>query len=96
MTKTQLNKNAKRALTAYNVSRETRLEDCYKSYSFAKQKAYNYCIQQMESVNGWSFRIISHNVNIFTCGYLYADCETGVIMFRYITPSYETSIEYAI
>ena len=93
MTKTQLIKNARRALSLYNVSRETTLDDCYKSYSVNKQRAFNRCRGEMYYDGGYDMRIITHNVNIFTCGYLYTDPKTGVLMFRYITPNYSISIE---
>lgn len=96
MTTRQQIYRAKMALVAYNLSTDTQLSDCYGTYSMAKQRAYNYCINQMENVDGWGFRIISHNVNIFTCGYKYVDSDTGVIMFRYITPTYEVSVEWDI
>lgn len=93
MTKTQLIKNARRALDLYNVSRETRLEDCYKSYSYAKARAFKSCLNDMEYFNGYGMRIISHNLNVFTCGFMYTDELTGVLKFRYITPCYRISIE---
>ena len=42
------------------------LDDVYSSYSSAKAAAYRYCRNLCDKENGYSFRIISHNFNVFS------------------------------
>lgn len=60
------------------------LSDVYGSYSTAKERAWNWCFTKMQSQNGYGFRIVSHNIMVFTCAWLY-DAEDGTHM------NYETA-----
>lgn len=94
MTVKQMERTAKARIKDYELSSDTELSDCYKSYSIFKQRAYNHCYECMIRDGGTRFRIISHNVNVFTCGYIYADNETGVLKFRYFSPTFSISVDY--
>ena len=94
MTVKQMERTAKARIKDYELSIDTELSDCYKSYSIFKQRAYNHCYECMIRDGGTRFRIISHNVNVFTCGYIYADNETGVLKFRYFSPTFSISVDY--
>ena len=51
------------------------LHDIYNSFSYAKEKAYNYCRELYYKENGSNFRIISHNTFSFSIAF---DVENGV------------------
>lgn len=93
----KLNRNTKKAQDLierfYNSEIDT-LEDCYEMYSAAKRRAYDYCLNKCADMNGWRFRIISFNSQTFTCGWLYADKETDVIMLNVETYRSTYTIEY--
>lgn len=94
MTKREQIKCAEKAKSIYDYSDIYELGDCYRSYSIFKSRAYRKIREEMYSLGGQDLRIISHNVNIFTCGYTYQDRETGVLKFVYHTPSYRVEIDY--
>lgn len=93
MTKREQIKCAEKALAIYDFSDTRELNDCYRSYSMEKSMAYRKIREEMYSVGGQDLRIISHNVNVFTCGYTYTDRETGVLKFVYHTPTYRVEID---
>lgn len=94
MTKNEQKRYAERAKSIYNYSDICELGDCYRRYSIEKSIAYHKIREEMHSVGGQDLRIISHNCNIFTCGYIYTDRETGVLKFVYHTPTYKIIIDY--
>lgn len=65
----------------------------YASYSTAKAQAWRYCEDLMVKNDGWGLRVISHNVFMFTAGFLFRDPETDALKFMYITKSYDTAVE---
>lgn len=77
----------------YQQSTATELCDVYDSYSSAKASAWKYCQELMAKHDGWGLRIISHNVFMFTAGFLFCGPETGVLKFMYITKTYDTAVE---
>lgn len=65
----RLNKDtqkAKRFIREYRNSNCTTLRDCYNNYSYAKQKAFDYCINKMEKMGGKYGCIIGYNCCFFT------------------------------
>jgi len=93
----KLNRNTKKAnrfIDAYKFSCYSSLDDCYKSYSQAKALADASCREKMMEMNGWGFSIFSFNSTTFTCGWLYTDPETGVIMLNVETAYNSYQIEY--
>lgn len=88
MTKAQLQDAFKR----YAKSDDSYLWNIYGSYSRAKERVYNNWYDKMLSLNGWHFRIVSHNCMIFTLGFLTEEIDniTGEVktIFNYITPSH--------
>lgn len=62
------------------------LDDCYKSYSEYKDKAFVDCIFTTDLYNGFNGKIISYNSHIFTYGFNYYN-GYGDKMFMYITPT---------
>ena len=57
---------AKRFIREYRNSNCCTLDDCYNNYSYAKERAYDYCINKMEKMGGQLGCIISYNTCFFT------------------------------
>lgn len=70
-----------------------KLNECYNSYSIKKQQAYNYCLKTLTNYKGVDIRIVSHNCQMFSVGFIgnIFDGKTGTIRkaFFYITKSYD-------
>lgn len=66
-----MNKKQQGILDAYNNSNLETLHECYGSWSWSKERAYNYCKQLCASMNGYGFTIISYNIFMFTIGFKY-------------------------
>lgn len=77
----------------YQRSNATELCDVYDNYSIAKARAYSYCVRLMQEYDGWGLRIISHNVFMFTAGFLFRDPDTDALKFMYITKTSDTAVE---
>ena len=60
-------------LAAYYRSRDTRLSDVYGRYSTEKSRAEADCKKTMLETGGSGYRILSHNSNVFTCGWITKD-----------------------
>ena len=93
----KLNRNTKKAqyfIDSFNNSVFETLDECYNSCSAAKRNAYYYCLYKCSDMGGWRFRIISFNNTAFTCGWLYEDKETGVIMLNVETYCNTYIMEY--
>lgn len=67
-------------------SSDTRLEDVYSNYSANNERAYNYCIQLCGALDGYNFRILAHNLQVFTVGFLF-EIPSGETAFAVITPT---------
>ena len=65
--------------TSYN------LNDVYGSYSKAKARAWDNCVEQMYLDGGYNLKIISSNSQIFTVGYTVKNDDEVAIV--YITPT---------
>ena len=66
-----MTKREQNIYNAYLRSNLTTLKQCYNSWSWAKERAYNECKNRCAEMKGHDFRIISYNLNVFTIGYLY-------------------------
>lgn len=93
----KLNRNTKKArglVREYERSCNYGLNQCYVSYSYAKAVAEEHCREKMLDMGGYGFKILSFNSQAFTCGWLYADKETGVVMLNVETYRNTYTIEY--
>lgn len=93
----KLNRNTKKAqywLDRFNSSHIFHLQECYTSFSEAKEQAFNDCLNQCYNMGGIHFCILGYNCYSFSCGWLYGDSESGVIMLRVETPNNTYVIEY--
>lgn len=78
-----------RAEYNYKVWEMSEKDSIYKAYkrpSFAKYKAFERCREMCRNDDGWGCKVVSTNCSTFTAGYEYADKESGVCKFVYITP----------
>lgn len=68
------------------------LKDCYKTYSLAKYTSYNDILRECQSKGGYDFTILTANTWEYTCGYVYANADTGELILRVHTACniYET------
>ena len=84
-------KTLKSAYARYQQSSNYTLRDCYENYSYAKERAFNYCKELCEKFNGNDLKIISYNTFGFSCGFV------GLIenkkVFVYITKDYDRFLE---
>ena len=84
-------KTLKNAYANYQQSNNYTLRDCYVSYSYAKEKVFNYCKELCDKYNGNGLKIISYNTFGFSCGFI------GLVdnkkAFVYITKDYNRYLE---
>ena len=76
-------KNIREAYQRYVRSESRLLRDVYTSWSDEKQKAFNYCFEVYNKLDGRNYRIIGANTYSFSFGFI---CEIdGKKAFVYIT-----------
>lgn len=93
----KLNRNTKKArgfIWSYKRSEVRALCECYNSYSYAKAAAEKICREKMLDMDGYGFKILASNCMTFTCGWLYEDKETGVVMLDVETAYNSYQMEY--
>lgn len=81
----------------FNYAREkgnTELSDVYGSYSSAKYRAFLYCKDLCEKLNGTDFYIASHNCMFFSVVFRFTHPTTGHECIAYITRSYDRFCDY--
>ena len=64
---------AKRFIREYRNSNKVRLEDCYNNYSYAKDRAFDYCINKMQEMGGSGGFIIGYNTCFFSFAFVVND-----------------------
>lgn len=72
------------AIRNHNMSDARNLCNVYNDWSAAKERAYDYCLNQFDNLNGHDFRICSANTYTFTVGFYFTN-EDGKECFAYIT-----------
>lgn len=90
----KINEKISRAGNAYfswKRSSDYSLYYCYKNPSDSKLSAESGIREKMISEGGERFRIISHSMHFFTCGYIFYD-KIGGAIFHYFTPYYDVCI----
>lgn len=80
-----------RIISRYDISEDYSLDSVYKSYSKNKSLAWDYCIELMEKYNGHGLKVISHNLTMFTAGFIYETYDGEYLM--YITKSADRPIK---
>ena len=87
-------RRTKRAIFEYENSYYNDIHDAYVKPSTAKLMAWEHCKRLERDYKGWGLAVVSKNTSVFTAGFLFEDKNTGVVKFMYITPSYNTVIDY--
>lgn len=77
------NEQIKNAYQRWTTSTDSTLEDVYKNCSTAKYRAYRYCVELMNKYNGYGLKILGHNCDFFSVGFMAT--VDGVNVFCYIT-----------
>lgn len=90
---TRQQKQAISKINTWKNSTDTQLSDVYGRHSTAKDEAFEYCKNLCRKLNGTRLRIVTHNLNVFTAGFQYADKDTGVLYYMHITPTCDTAVE---
>lgn len=85
----KLNKQMQRAMHNHKMSNLYTLRDCYNNYSYAKERAYQYCRDLCDKYNGYDFSIIGYNCMNFSVGFYYKNENDNTIRFVYITKNYD-------
>ena len=80
-----------RIISKYELSEDYNLDNVYKSYSRNKSLAWDYCKDLMNEYNGHGLKVISHNLTMFTAGFIYETCDGEYLM--YITKSADRPIK---
>lgn len=71
-------------LRRYFASSDYSIGCVYKTASPFKWRAESEILEDMRKFNGCRYRIISHNSNVFTCGFIWTD-SAGETWLRYYT-----------
>lgn len=86
-------RTARANITTWERSEAYDLGQVYGRYSTEKGRAWRYCQDLCRKHDGERLRVINHNTFKFTAGFQFADPETGVLRFMYITPSYDVAVD---
>lgn len=83
-----------KAKAYYNIwlrSKARSLSDVYGKYSKAKEDAYYRCLDLEYHLDGSLGRILTHNCQYFTFGFIFTHPETRELWFAVITPTYRAA-----
>jgi hypothetical protein len=69
------------------------LWDAYEKPSFAKAKAWKYCVDLCREMGGFDMVISARNCMVFSVVFTFVDNETGVVCYAYITRDYDRFCE---
>lgn len=75
----------------YCRSTDYSLYDAYGRFSQAKANAWEYCENLMREKDGRGLKVVGHNCNVFSAGFIFE--ENGKEYFMYITPTRDEVIE---
>ena len=82
----KINSTMLNAIKAHTRAYKTNLRECYTTWSNAKDNAFKRCRDLYMQYKGMDFKIISHNLNEFSVGFV-GEYE-GQKAFFYITKSH--------
>ena len=79
--KTQNTKTLKQAYKNYMQSSNYNLNDIYKSYSYSKARAFDYCKNLCNKYSGQDLKIICGNTFTFSAGFTYSQDNKNYFVF---------------
>ena len=88
-----MNQRETSAYERYKRSDCYSLYEAYDSYSDAKERAWQYCKDLCCEKNGRGLKVIGHNSNFFSAGFLYEEDEKEMFMFITHGGDYPIEIE---
>lgn len=74
-------------LDSYNRASYTSVYQAYNKPSYAKHNIEQHIISDMHMVDGYDYRVTSHNTFSFCAGFRFINKETGIEHLMYYTPS---------
>lgn len=77
-------------INMYATAKHTSVGTFYKSCSKRKWYAESYCLDQMDIVNGWGYKICGGNGFVFSAGFLFK--KDGEVYLQYITKDNDRTI----
>lgn len=86
-----MTKHQKMLVENYQRATARQLSDVYTTWSAAKERAYNWCINRMVSLNGFSGFICSANTFGFSFAFQYE--KDGKLRLQYHTKDHEYDFE---
>lgn len=86
MQEIKMNKKYNGVYNSYLKSRMYALHQLYKSYSYHKAQAFDYCVDLCNKLNGYNLKIIGGNSMSFSVGFMFK--KDNIEYFAYITKDY--------
>jgi len=94
MMKLSTNKEARGIYRRYLDSNERSVFECYRTRpSIYKEQAENSIIAEMNDLDGYGYKVISHSGFVFTCGYLVRIEDKEVLVYHTKTRREEILID---
>jgi hypothetical protein len=91
-----MTKAQQQIINNYNRATAYSLNDVYASYSVFKARAEKQILNEMESVNGWGYKILGANSCTFSCAYLKQNEIDGQIEIVYHTAQNKRVFDYVV
>ena len=89
-----MTKAQQQIINNYNRATAYSLNDVYANYSAFKARAEKQILSEMESVNGWGYKILGANSCTFSCAYLKQNEINGQIEIVYHTAQNKRVFDY--
>ena len=86
--------NNERTSRLYDACTDYSLTEVYGRYSTAKAAADDWCREKMVNMNGWGYKVTSHNTNFFTVMWLFENPETGHLQIQEETAYHSRTYDY--
>lgn len=89
-----MTKKQQQIINTYHKSTNYSLDDVYTNYSVFKARAERQILNEMQSVDGWGYKILGANTCSFSCAYLRQNAENGQIEIVYHTAQNKKVFDY--
>lgn len=89
---TKARKNYYKEIYKSKAGEYSRVRDVYGRPSFYKERAEEIIMMEMRGNYGYGYKVLTHNAQMFTCGYVYDDADGNTILVVH-TPSDRVEIE---
>ena len=89
---TKARKNYYKEIYESKAGEYSRVRDVYGRPSHYKERAEEIIIMEMRGKHGYGYKVLTHNFQMFTCGYVYDDADGNTTLVVH-TPSERVEIE---